>query len=94
MLIASDSVPSREEVDCHNSEMSVPACRNSSDDQGGFRIDRHVISWCTSKVLALQAVTNDSDKGYFRIPVIQCSNTSTSTMQGGTDLVDSQCETM
>ena len=66
-----DSVPSREEVGCHHSEMSVPACKNRSDDQGGFRTDRHVISQCMSSVvssLALQEVTNDSDRGSFQNP--------------------------
>ena len=93
-----DSVPLREEVDCHHSEMPVPAFTNSSDDdQRGFRTDRHIISWCTSSVfrsLALQEVTNDPDRGPLRVPVIQFANNSTSTMQGGAELVDSQCETV
>ena len=100
MLIASVTmtpVPSREEVGYHHSEMSVLAFKNSGDDQRGFRTDRHVISQCTSSVvssLALQEVTDDPDRGLFRVPFIQFSNNFTSTMQGGAELVDSQCETM
>ena len=75
----------------------VPAFKNSSDDQRGFRTDRHFISRCTRSIVssfALQEVTNDPDRGPFRVPVIQFTNTSTSTMQGGTELMDSQCETV
>ena len=66
LLCNHHSVPSREEVGCHHSEMPVPAFKNSSDDQRGFRTDRHVISQCISSVfssLALQEVTNDPDRG-------------------------------
>ena len=81
-----DSVPSREEVEIvfHHSEMSVPACKNSSDDQRGFRIYRHVISRYTSSVvssLALQEATNDSDGGSF----IPHSHQNLSCLKSGID---------